>query len=374
MMRDRAVAGLRRLAAVPQAVAAGIAMRRWQPASRLFLVGDRADWVIGRELEELAEIAGELGIRIGHPALQAAAHGQAMFLGNQFALLDPPRRAFENHLGLAYFHGRPGTPGMPELDQCFEALRAQHPRISRIQVSHREMREVVLSSGVRPEKVFVIPIAVNDRHFTPRTDASRSEARAELGIPEEAFVVGSFQKDGVGWSDGLEPKLIKGPDVFVDALEHAKATIPNLFVLLSGPARGYVKSRLEGAGIPYRHVFARDHAEIGRMTHALDAYLIASRQEGGPKAFLESLASGVPVVSTRVGQVVDLGRDRENVLLADVGDATTLAELLGLVAAGGPPIARLVQSGYDTAAEHTYRAQTPLWRELFDGFVEFESR
>ena len=41
------------------------------------------------------------------------------------------------------------------------------------------------------------------------------------GLPDDAFVVGSFQKDGVGWGDGLEPKLVKGPDVLVEALARA---------------------------------------------------------------------------------------------------------------------------------------------------------
>ena len=31
-----------------------------------------------------------------------------------------------------------------------------------------------------------------------------------LGIPEDYLVIGSFQKDGEGWGEGLKPKLIKG--------------------------------------------------------------------------------------------------------------------------------------------------------------------
>ena len=45
---------------------------------------------------------------------------------------------------------------------------------------------------------------------------------------------------GVGWGDGLEPKLIKGPDVLLQTVALLRQRIPELFVLLSGPARGYV--------------------------------------------------------------------------------------------------------------------------------------
>ena len=32
-------------------------------------------------------------------------------------------------------------------------------------------------------------------------------------------MVGSFQKDGEGWEEGLTPKHIKGPDVFVEVVK-----------------------------------------------------------------------------------------------------------------------------------------------------------
>ena len=69
----------------------------------------------------------------------------------------------------------------------------------------------------------------------------RTRARAELDIPESAFVVGSFVKDGVGLGDGSEPKLVKGPDTLVEVLARLHKEIPGLVVLLTGPARGYVR-------------------------------------------------------------------------------------------------------------------------------------
>src|SRR5262249_8883378 len=145
-----------------------------------------------------------------------------------------------NRLGVAYLHGRPGTPGHPEFDSCYENVRRRHEELARVQVSNRAMEELVLETGIAPEKVFRIPIGVDSERFRRRDDAMRAEARRELGLPESAFVVGSFQKDGVGWGEGLEPKLIKGPDVLVAVAERLARAIPELVVLLTGPARGYV--------------------------------------------------------------------------------------------------------------------------------------
>src|SRR5207244_46397 len=72
--------------------------------------------------------------------------------------------------------------------------------------------------GLDSAKGFRIRIGVDLEHFGLQTPSSRSEARTELRVPQHAFVVGSFQKDGVGWGEGREPKLIKGPDLLLDAL------------------------------------------------------------------------------------------------------------------------------------------------------------
>jgi glycosyltransferase involved in cell wall biosynthesis len=345
-------------------VAAGFT-RRWSPRSRLFLVGEGAGWSIDHDLLELGGIARRLGVRLADPRLLTASRGQAAFFGSQFTLLQEPWRSRPHALGTAYFHGRPGTPGMPEFDLAYATLRAHHAKLARVQVTHAEMRELVLSTGIDPAKVFRIPIGVDLTLFSPQTPQSRSAARRALGLPEEAFVVGSFQKDGVGWGDGDEPKLIKGPDVLLEALAVLAGRVPELHVLLSGPARGFVRTGLDRQGIPFVHRRLGRYEEIAGLYAALDAYIVPSRQEGGPKGVLEAMAAGVPVVSTRVGQAAELIRDGENGRLVDVGDAEGLAAALA-----EPSLRALVDAGLATAREHAYAAQLPLWRSFFDGFVD----
>lgn len=348
---------------------AQIGTRRWKPYTRLFLVGESAGWVIDEEMRSIGWLASTLGIATARVPL-AAADRQAVFYGSQFALFGRPPIGRGHRLATAYFHGRPGTPGMPEFDETYAALRVRHGEIHRIQVSHREMEAIVLESGIAPEKVFRIPIGIDISHFTPQTPALRTAVRAELGLPQNAFVIGSFQKDGVGWGDGTEPKLIKGPDVLVDALESLHARLPELHVLLSGPARGYVRGRLERSGVPYVHRFLERYGDIGRLYGALDAYVVPARQEGGPKGVLEAMAAGVPLVSTRVGQAVDLMRDGENGWLVDVDEPEAIADALERIAHRTVARDQAVAAGLETAAEHTYEAQLPLWRTFFDGFVE----
>ena len=342
---------------------------RWPDHSRLFVVGDEIGWSIDDDSARLRRTAGRLGYDVAPGSWARSARRQSVFHAEHFGALRPRWLESSHRLGLSYFHGRPGTPGYPEFDEAYEALRRNAARVDRIQVTHDEMRDLVLAAGVDPARVFRIPIGVDIERFPLGDVAARKAARKELGVPEFGFVVGSFQKDGVGWEDGLEPKTIKGPDTLVAVLEQARARIPTLAVLLTGPARGYVRGELERLQIPYRHVQLDSRDGLARAYHALDVYLVTSRQEGGPKSVLESMAAGVPLVTTRVGQAPSLVADGENGLLADVDDADALAAGVQRVHDDSELAQRLRAAGRPTAEAHADDRLDPMWAELLHGFV-----
>jgi glycosyltransferase involved in cell wall biosynthesis len=348
----------------------GLRTRAWPPHSRLFIAQEGADWVLAYEARQLANLASTLGIWVGSERWVNAVGDQAIFHESQFTLLLEDFEARGNRLGLAYFHGRPGTAGFPEFDVCHRRLAQRHAEIDRVQVTNQEMEAVVLETGIGPEKVHRIPIGVDLAAFPRRTDDVRARARRELGLPGSAFVVGSFQKDGVGWGEGLEPKLIKGPDVLVAAAERLRGVVPDLWFLLTGPSRGYVKAGLERAGIPYRHRYLPSLEAVARAYEAIDLCIVASRDEGGPRAVLESMAVGVPLVTTRVGQAADLVRHGENGWMVEVEDVEGLVGW-GRHVAEAPRVTleAVLEAGHRTALENSYDALRPGWRSLLEGLV-----
>ena len=302
--------------------------RTWPPHSRLFVAQEGADWVLAYESRQLQKLAAGLGIPVGAERWVNAVSNQAVFHESQFTLLleDFERRG--NRLGFAYFHGRPGTMGFPEFDACYRRLEQRHAEIDAVQVTNEAMEAVVLETGVAPEKVHRIPIGIDPVAFAPRTEKVRTLARRELGLPESAFVVGSFQKDGVGWGEGLEPKLIKGPDVLVAAAERLRDAVPDLWFLLTGPSRGYVM------------------------------------------AVLESMAIGVPLVTTRIGQAADLVRHGENGWMVEVEDVDGIVHWGRHVAEaprGG--LDDVLRAGHRTVEENSYEALRPRWRRLLERLV-----
>jgi glycosyltransferase involved in cell wall biosynthesis len=355
---------------VARSVSVRLGTRGWRDWSRLFVLGDDLGWALDDDAAYVSQVARSAGYVLGPAAWARSARRQVVFHTSHFAALDPVWTGSSHRLGLAYLHGRPGTPGYPEFDRAFDALRRDPARFRRVHVSHREMEELVLSAGVEAERVHRIPIGIELDRFQLADPEVRRAARQTLGVPQDAFVIGSFQKDGVGFGDGLEPKWVKGPDILVEALDAARRDIPDLVVLLTGPARGYVRTELDRRGIPYVHRMLPTRDALASAYHGLDAYVVASRQEGGPKGVLESMATGVPLVTTRVGQAPDLVVDGRTGLLADVGDAEGLAAWLVRIHDDAGLRERLREAGRLTAAENSYARLAPRWEALLQGFAE----
>jgi glycosyltransferase involved in cell wall biosynthesis len=347
-------------------------VRAWAPYSRLLLMSDAPSWVLAYEMEEVAGVARQLGIHTADPALWPYVKHQSVFYASHLSLLSGDQWQQPNRLGMAYMHGKPGT-GHPEFDRTFDVLRRHHQRFDRIQATHREMHRVILESGVAPHKVALIPLGVNPALFPRVTPESRAAARRRFAIPDDARVIGSFQKDGVGWGDGAEPKLVKGPDVLLSVIERLRATVPNLFVMLSGPARGYVMAGLRRLNVAHTHAYIPDPRALAPLYHASDLCIVTSRQEGGPKAVLEAMSCGTALVSTRVGMATDLVCHGDNGWLADVEDVEALAHWSAQVLRDGAPLS-VRDRARATAEGHAFAMQVPLWDRFLAGFVERRAR
>lgn len=272
------------------------------------IVIERADWAIRWWGDFIAEEANKLSSNIAWTTTNPAklTSGVVEF-GSQYQWLAWRRFLSPRcRMVTTFFHGKreDGQEVSDHIDHFLESV----PQIDRIVTSASIVRNRLLGWGVPSAKIALIPIGCETGRFLPATPEQKRAARERFGIRDGEIVIGSFQKDGVGWGDGMEPKLIKGPDVFLASIEQLKKDIP-VFVLLSGPARGYVKAGLEKFGVRYAHHYAADRDELAKLYHALDLYLVTSREEGGPMALMESMSAGVPVVSTYVGMAPDLIED-----------------------------------------------------------------
>ncbi|MFV0405669.1 MAG: glycosyltransferase [Propioniciclava sp.] len=112
-----------------------------------------------------------------------------------------------------------------------------------------------------------------------------------------------------------------------------------------------------GLGEQFRFLGFRDDAAA--ILGASDVFCISSRQEGRPLALMESMALGLPTVSTRAGGIPDHVVDGESGILVEPGDVAGLSRALKRVVSDAALRSRLGRA----AAHHA---------EVFDARVAVE--
>ncbi len=325
------------------------------PASpNLYYVVPGVNWVldwVGQYVTSFVQEQYGLNAKVVHSARKL--QNQIVHYGSLWDLVanvEAPEHEQNWSVG-TIFHGLKDDPNF---SVAISRLLASQKTFEKIHTASRMMEQRLLEWGIPAEKLVRIPLGVDLERFRPVTADQRKAARKVLGIDDDVICIGSFHKDGVGMQEGNEPKLIKGPDIFLQVIEQL-AKKYSIFVLLSAPARGYVKRGLEALRVPYSHQYKEDFHEIPALYRALDLYLITSREEGGPEGVLESMASGIPLVTTKVGLAPDVVEDRGNGMLADVEDVSGLVKAASELIEDRTLREKLITSGLKTIVDYDWK-------------------
>ena len=81
-------------------------------------------------------------------------------------------------------------------------------------------------------------------------------------------------------------------------------------MILTGPARGYIKNELNKHDIEFFHINVKSKFELSELYNILDYYFICS-EEGGPKGLMEAMSCGTTVIANKVGMVETLIKNKK---------------------------------------------------------------
>ena len=146
------------------------------------------------------------------------------------------------------------------------------------------------------KRIALIPNFIEVAPVLPDRSARRAAIRSELGIDDEAVVVGM-----VG---SIVPR--KRQQDLVRALVLARRRAPNLKLVLTGSFHdaGIVDelNQIIVSGGVEPHVSVRvAEADMAAFMAALDIYAFSSNFEAGPLSILEAMAAELPIVTTDIG-------------------------------------------------------------------------
>jgi glycosyltransferase involved in cell wall biosynthesis len=268
-----------------------------------FTGGEGINWALDHDIEHLTRLSGD------------------------FVEIVPLERAEIVHT--VFWHALLQLPRKQLQDKCVIASIADKPEIVFSRPEYLKVRELIdvwlceyyeslrfVSNCGLPCMLFPDPLDL--RQFVPPADRAASSAalKARLGIPPERYLIGNFHRDTSG-ADLTRPKKQKGADVLLEIATLLRRQGVPVHFLLAGPRRHWIRRGFQERGIPYTFLGAElpgddvgentlSLDEIAQLYQGLNAYLITSRWEGAPNSVLECAATKTCVVSTPVGQSVDI--------------------------------------------------------------------
>jgi len=106
-------------------------------------------------------------------------------------------------------------------------------------------------------------------------------------------------------------------------------------------------------------------ATVERLLSVAHYYVSASNYEGRSNAVLEALASGTPVVASRIAGHAEVIQEGENGLLFEVGDEAELAARIAELDRSPELFQRLATNGPTSVSELTWKASAEKYFQLF---------
>lgn len=180
-------------------------------------------------------------------------------------------------------------------------------------------KKLALNVGAPANKITVIYNAVDETMFTPR---SKSLCRQKLGLPQNSKII--------LFVGNLIPR--KGVEYLIRALPIILTKIPNvlLVVIGDGPQRNELEHLAKELNLEQNIVFTGriSTEKLCLYYGAADIFVLPSLHEGHPMVLLEAMASGLPVVATKVSGNMETVIHGKNGYLVEPKNAHQLANAI----------------------------------------------
>jgi len=202
------------------------------------------------------------------------------------------------------------------------------------QAISRRIARTLESRGIPPERIVALPNAVDTRRF--------ADIHRDASLPARFVFIGRLEAE-------------KGLNVLLDAFSDIAPGHPQASLLLVGTGRleAALKERVRALGLETRVDFAGHRDDIERPLAEGNIGVLTSRIEGLSNTLLESMASGLPMIASRISGNEDFVRPGENGWLFEAGDRAGLAACLDQAAAlDGPARTALGEAARATVRHH----------------------
>lgn len=203
------------------------------------------------------------------------------------------------------------------------------------------------------ERVRLVRNGIDTAHFSPGESAA---LRAQLGVPEGALLVGCV---GRLRREKNVPRLLAAA---------ARAGDAHLLVIGDGEQRARIEALANESHLAGRVHLVGHQDQVLPWYRAMDALALSSDTEQMPMALLEGMATGLPVVSTDVGDVRAMLPPEQGGLVVPLGEGVEqgLAEALRRLATDATLRASLgAANRARVLSEYTFPGMVESYRSIY---------
>ncbi|MDB3995857.1 glycosyltransferase family 4 protein [Candidatus Pelagibacter sp.] len=335
--------------------------------SKIHLITDGVSWAVDTSTNDILRYFNKTKFKSKISLF--TPNNQIVYYIDQYSILKNKFYDKKNIVAIDYQHGV--VKFLKNHLKLLNFVKLHQKKIHLIRVTNSYFKSYLIRNGINKDKIYQIPIAVDTQKF--KFLNNKKFFRKKFNLPQDKILIGSFHKDGEGWGNGEKPKMIKGPDVFVKTIKNLSDKIGRnkVFVVLTSPARGYVKKKLNQYKIPFKHYYPLEVKNIPLLFNCIDYYLVTSRDEGGPRGVFEAMACGVPVISTNVGHAHDHIKNNHNGFKSPIGDYKSLSKNILKLIKNSNLRKKIVKNSIKTAKLNNIKSHQHYWDDFKKKLIDF---
>jgi glycosyltransferase involved in cell wall biosynthesis len=210
-------------------------------------------------------------------------------------------------------------------------------------------KEQVVDLGISPDKIDVIHNGIDTDLFVPSTENNLDK--------KHILWVGRYAKG-------------KGVNYLIDSFDILRNEHPDISITMvgRGPDKDEIVSKINSLGLD-NAITMKDYipnSEIVDLYQSCSLFVLSSLEEGVPRTIMEAMSCELPVVCTRLPQLVDIVEGSG--FLVPVKDAPALAEGMSKLLSDIDLAKKMGENGRQkVVSEHSWNDTVEKTIELYEG-------
>jgi len=246
-------------------------------------------------------------------------------------------------LEIMHINGYPKASGIKEwiykiLTNKFINHFAKRSSVVRV-INYKQVPEFLINSGVSKDKIKIVPAFYID---------------FDIFKPQEKPCTRTSSVQGKKYDIVFSGRLVenKGISLLLGAIKNVKVQMSNikLIIIGDGPLRNKIQKFIKKNKLQNNIEFSGwlpKNEDVAKIYNQSKIMVMPSFNEGGPRVTLEAMACKVPVLTSRVGIMLDIIQDGENGMFID-WEVKDIASKITLLLKDENLKNKIAENGYQT--------------------------